>query len=270
MPFFRYEREQEDARKRHGGDKGGEHAEHEDEREALYDRGPEPEEDDARNEHRKMHVANGGPCAAKADMHGLARILPSLARQAAQLFFGAFKDKHIRIHRQTDRNDKPCDAGGRERDRDDFDDREHKGKILGERDGGDEAGEPIPRDHEERNDDEANTAGDHARFDGGRSQGRPYRGTVLELNGHRERAKVQIAYQVARLGRREIARDSRLPARNCFLNDRDRDWLTVEEDGERLSDIFAGYLLEKLSAFSIEIKKSLRRREARGRAAAEL
>src|SRR3989344_712571 len=101
-----------------------------------------------------MAVANSRPCSAEADAYRLAGILAF-----AKLFLRTLKDEHVRVHRHADRYDEPGDARGRERNRDDLDDREHEGEVLSEGKRGDDSREAVPRDHEERDDGEADDAG---------------------------------------------------------------------------------------------------------------
>ena len=253
LPFFGNNREQEDARERHGRDEGREYAEHENEGKALHDTRTEPEENDAGNNHGEMSVANGRPRATKADMHRFARRLTG-----AQLLFGALKYKHVRVHRHADRDDEPRDTGGGERDGNNLDDGEHECEIFGERERTDETGEAVPRDHKERDDTEADGASDNARADGGGAERRTDGRTALKDDRYGERAEVEIAYQIARLGRREASGDSRLSARNHLLNNRGRDWLAIEENGELCADIFARNLFKKFCSFTVKIENNFR------------
>src|SRR3989338_4526697 len=204
--LFRIDSEREE--KRAGNGNRREHRdndpERKDERKTLDERGTKPKENDARDDVRDVGVADGKPRAGKAVTHRLVGRLPS-----RKLFFDALSDEDIGIHRKTNGKNEPGDARGREHHRNELEEREHDDDIERERHHRYKARKPIPQNHKQREQEKANHSRRDTRLQRFISERRADGLRVGERDGYRKRTEVEIAHELARLGRREVPGDGR-------------------------------------------------------------
>ena len=134
----RNDQPQQRARHYDRGEHAHDDAEAERQREALDDADAEAvaehEQDRASNQRRGVRVADGRPSLGEARLDGGAQRLA-----AAQLFFQAREDQHVRVDRQADRENEAGDACQCQRDRDEPVEREADRRVDQQRNCGQHA-----------------------------------------------------------------------------------------------------------------------------------
>ena len=109
-PRLAHDPAQHEPAQRDGREHRDEHADDEDEREALDDRRPEVEQDEGRDERGHVRVEDRVPRPAEARLDGRTERSP-----AAQLLLRALEDEDVGVHRHAHREDERGDARERQR-----------------------------------------------------------------------------------------------------------------------------------------------------------
>src|SRR4051794_1446458 len=212
-----------------------ERADAEREREALDPGRREDEEDERHHERDDVRVDDRRQALLVARRDAGRHRSPG-----ADLLLDALEDDDVRVGRDADREDQARDARERHRDRDELDQRVEVDGVDEQRADRDDAEDPVEDQQEDRDDHEARDAGDEALVERllAERRGDLRRGDQLQLD--RQRAGLEQVRQALRGVDREAARDLRavgaVDAVGVLLevDERDRDELVVEHDGEVL------------------------------------
>ena len=169
---------------RDGAEHADQHTDDQDEREALDDRRPLPVEPAGDEEARDVRVEDARPGSVEP---GLDRRAEGLA--GADLLLHPLEDEDVRVDRHADREDEGGDAGQRQRDVDDPEDRVDDERVEDQRDRRQHARQAVVGDHEDEDEQQAHAAGDAA----------PARGSRRRASGsHGRRRPARSARPAAR------------------------------------------------------------------------
>ena len=234
-------------RHRDRGDDRGDDAEAERDREAAHRPRPEQVEDERGHEHRHVGVDDGGEGALEAGVEGGENRTAEM-----RLLADALVDQHVRIDRHADGEHDAGDARQRQRRAEQHHRGEDEQDMHGEREVGEDSENAVGRNHVHDDQDRADKGRALAGVDRVLAQARPDRALLDhgELGG--QRAGAQQDRQAARLVHGEIAGDLAGAAGDGRADDRRRDDLAVEHDGERPADILGRDPPELLPAAQIE------------------
>ncbi len=115
--------------------------------------------------------------------------------------------------------------------------------------------ETIVQQHEQEYEDGSDKPRLKSRTDGIRSEARPDRTVLDNVNSHWERAGAKHDRKALRFRYGEPAGNLRIPSADPFLDDRRRNDETVQNDSDLLSDIIGRRLVKQGRAFRIERKR---------------
>ena len=147
----------------------------------------------------------------------------------------------------------------------------HDDGVVDQGEAGHQARQPVVDEHEQEDEPDADDAGQDAGGQELRAERGADRVEAQLPEGQGQGAVLQRRDQVLLLGGRERAADLAVAVGDRLADDRCRDDLAVEDDGEELADVLAGVVAEELGAVRLELEADdalARRRIDAGRHAA--
>jgi len=173
------------------------------------------------------------------------------APAAEELLLHALEDEDVGVDGHAYRYDEAGDASGGQGDRDELEEGQHDGGVYGQGDGRHQAGQPVPKDEEETDQDEGDNARLDAALHGFCSQGRTDRLGGDKGDGNGQGTEVDVAHQgLSRLDG-EAARDLGLAVGDLFPDDRGLDEDAVKEDADVVAGVIFGEGIEKDAAIVV-------------------
>src|SRR5690606_5597948 len=234
-----------------GGEHGCQDADDVNDCETAYRTGSKSQQSQTHNERGQVGVENGAPCSLEAQGDGL------LGRvSGAQFFTNTFIDEHVGVnsHAQCERNG--CNARQGERGLQHGKGCKQKQHVEQQSQRGEHAEEPVVKQHEDGDRNEAIQGGIKALREVVGTQAGADGAPFGDFHGCSQRAGAQQQGNVGGFLSIHTAGNLNLPARNLATDDRRRYDLALalfeQHDGHATPDVVAGDVAENACALGVE------------------